>query len=48
MKPPQSKPHSMFVPLQESVNAGVIELAGWIIGGGGILLTALWLRSLYS
>lgn len=38
----------MFVPLQETVNTGVIEAAGWIVGGGGILLTALWLRDLYS
>lgn len=37
----------MFIPLQETVNAGVIEAAGWIIGGGGLLLTALWLHYLY-
>lgn len=37
----------MIVPLQETVNAGVVETAGWIVGGGGVLLTALWLHSLY-
>ena len=37
----------MNVVLQETVNAGAIDASGWIIGIGGILLTALWLHYLY-
>ncbi len=37
----------MFVLLQEGVNAGVISAAGWIVGLGGLLLTAVWLLYLY-
>jgi len=29
-----------------SVQGGVVDAAGWVIGLGGVLLTALWLRSL--
>ena len=48
MKPPGAKPLAMFVPLQETVNAGLVNAAGWAVGLGGIALTALWLRDLYS
>jgi|GEM_PF-632561 len=48
MKPPGVKSPTMFVPLQETVNAGVVNAAGWAVGLGGIALTALWLRDLYS
>jgi hypothetical protein len=37
----------MYIPLQETVNAGAINAAGIIVGGGGIALTALWLQYLY-
>ena len=37
----------MFIPLQETVNTGVISTSGWIIGGGSVLLTAVWLHYLY-
>jgi hypothetical protein len=32
---------------QATVDTGVITAAGWVVGGGGLLLTALWLDSLY-
>jgi hypothetical protein len=37
----------MFVPLQEAVQPGIIEAASWIVGGGGLVATALWLDALY-
>jgi hypothetical protein len=37
----------MFVPLQEAVQPGIIDAAGWIVGVGGLAATALWLNSLY-
>jgi len=39
---------SMLVPLAEAaVATGVIDAAGFVVGVGGILATALWLRALY-
>jgi hypothetical protein len=37
----------MYIPLQETVSAGAINVAGIVVGGGGIALTALWLHYLY-
>jgi hypothetical protein len=37
-------------PLQAgdaAVQGAVIDVSGWIIGLGGVLLTVLWLRYLY-
>lgn len=31
----------------DAVSPGVISTAGWIVGGGGLVLTALWLDRLY-
>ncbi len=36
----------MFVPLQETVQPGVIDAAGYVVTLGGILATALWLKFL--
>ncbi len=33
----------MYVLLQEGVQTGIIDVAGWIIGLGGLALTAAWL-----
>lgn len=32
-----------YALLQEGVQTGIVDAAGWIIGLGGIVLTALWL-----
>lgn len=32
-----------YALLQEGVRAGIVDAAGWIIGLGGVVLTALWL-----
>ncbi len=37
----------MSALLQAGVQEGVIAASGWIVGLGGILLTALWLNHLY-
>jgi hypothetical protein len=37
----------MVLPLQESVNAGVIDAAGWVVGLGGLGLLAAWLAYLF-
>jgi len=37
----------MFVPLQETVQAGIVDAAGVFITVGGIIATALWLKALY-
>ena len=41
----------MNVPLSQAgevtVQAGVIDATGWVIGVGGLLLTVFWLRSLF-
>jgi len=37
----------MFIPLQEGVQPGIIDLAGLVVGVGGLLATALWLTHLY-
>lgn len=37
----------MSVILQETVQTGLIDLAGYVMLVGGLALTALWLRSLY-
>ncbi len=37
----------MYVILQEGVQAGVVDLAGYVIGIGGLALTAAWLSYLY-
>jgi hypothetical protein len=37
----------MSALLQASVNEGVVALSGWVVGLGGLLLTALWLDYLY-
>lgn len=37
----------MYLPLQESVNAGAVSAAGWIVGLGGLAVTAAWLAYLY-
>ena len=39
----------MFVPLAETaVNGDVINLAGAVVGLGGLVLTYAWLRGLYG
>ncbi len=47
LKPQGSKRPGMYALLQESVNAGAISASGWIVGLGGLLITALWLLYLY-
>mgnify|MGYP000518941933 FL=1 len=37
----------MYVPLQEGVQPGLINAAGFVILVGGLLLTAFWLNRLY-
>lgn len=37
----------MSVVLQEGVQAGLINAAGWVLLLGGLLVTALWLHWLY-
>jgi len=37
----------MSVLLQEGVQTGLVDAAGYVVLFGGILLTALWLKSLY-
>jgi hypothetical protein len=37
----------MYLPLQESVNTAFIDASGWLIGLGGLFLTAAWLHYLY-
>lgn len=37
----------MFVPLQETVQHGIINAAGAVITLGGVAGTALWLKALY-
>jgi len=37
----------MIVPLQETVQPGVINVAGFALTIGGIVATALWLKVLY-
>ncbi|QGA82533.1 Uncharacterized protein LC1Hm_1486 [Halomicrobium sp. LC1Hm] len=36
----------MFVPLQETVQPGIIDAAGYLVTIGGIVATALWLKFL--
>ena len=40
-------PQGSLPVLQEHVNAGLVDLAGWALLFGGVVVTALWLRSLY-
>jgi len=37
----------MSALVQASVNEAVIAASGWVVGLGGLLLTALWLQYLY-
>ena len=41
----------MSLPLSQAsdvaVQGAIIDASGWIVGLGGILLTALWLHHLY-
>jgi polynucleotide 5'-kinase involved in rRNA processing len=37
----------MITVLQETVQPGVVDLAGWIVGLGGLALVVLWLDYLY-
>lgn len=37
----------MSVLLQEGVQTGLIDAAGYAVLVGGVVLTALWLKSLY-
>ncbi len=37
----------MNAVLAAGVQPSVINAAGWIVGGGGLLLTAIWLHYLY-
>jgi hypothetical protein len=37
----------MSALLQATVNEGTIAASGWVVGLGGLFLTALWLQSLY-
>jgi hypothetical protein len=36
----------MFVPLQEGVNVGVINAAGWLVALGSLAITIGWLYKL--
>jgi hypothetical protein len=36
-----------MIPLQETVDPVAINTAGWLVGLGGIALTAIWLNYLY-
>jgi len=47
LKPQDSKRPGMYALLQEGVNTGAISASGWIVGLGGLLITALWLLYLY-
>ena len=31
----------------QALGPDVVSAAGWVVGGGGLLLTALWLNYLY-
>lgn len=37
----------MLIPLQEGVQAGLINVAGYVLLLGGLFLTAVWWRVLY-
>ena len=37
----------MYLPLQETVNAGAIDAAGWVVGIASLALTVGWLVYLY-
>ena len=37
----------MYLPLQEMVNAGAVDAAGWVVGVASLALTAGWLAYLY-
>jgi hypothetical protein len=41
----------MHLPLAQTgevtVQGALIDASGWVVGLGGLLLTALWLRHLY-
>ncbi len=37
----------MYIPLQEGVQGGLINLAGSVMLLGGLLLTAIWWKVLY-
>lgn len=37
----------MFAPLQENVQTGFVDAAGWIVLLGGLLLVAVWWHVLY-
>lgn len=37
----------MLIPLQEGVQTGLINASGFVVLLGGLLLTALWWKSLY-
>ncbi len=37
----------MFIPLQEGVQGGLVNLAGYVLLFGGLLLTAIWWKVLY-
>jgi hypothetical protein len=36
-----------FLPLQETVNAGAVDAAGWVVGIGSLALVVGWLAYLY-
>jgi hypothetical protein len=40
-------PAGMLLPLQESVNVGAINAAGWAVGLGSLALVVIWLNHLY-
>lgn len=42
----RQRPGTM-IPLQETVNTGAVGAAGWIVGLGGLAITAAWLAYLY-
>jgi hypothetical protein len=37
----------MYLPLQETVNAGAVDAAGWVVGIGSLALVVGWLAHLY-
>jgi len=44
---PRRKAGRMYLPLQEGVQTGVVDLAGWFVAVGGLAAVAAWLARLY-
>jgi hypothetical protein len=44
---PSRDPRMMAPLATAAVDSGLINATGFVVGGGGLLVTALWLKALY-